>query len=64
VRAINIVMNQTPQSSPAGLDLLAAMVADGRLVVEVASQRPLSDANAVLDGIKSGHITGKVVLLP
>jgi NADPH:quinone reductase-like Zn-dependent oxidoreductase len=64
VRAINIVMNQTPQSSPAGLDQLAAMVADGRLVVEVASERPLSDANAVLDGLKSGHISGKVVLLP
>ena len=64
IRAINIVMNQTPQSSPAGLDQIAQMVVDGTLVVKVASERPLSDANAVLDGIKSGTIAGKVILRP
>jgi hypothetical protein len=40
------------------------MVVDGTLVVKVASERPLSDANAVLDGIKSGTIAGKVILRP
>jgi D-arabinose 1-dehydrogenase-like Zn-dependent alcohol dehydrogenase len=64
IRAINIVMNQTPQSSPAGLDEVARMVAEGTLVVKIASERPLSEANAVLDGIKSGAIAGKVILRP
>ena len=64
IRAVNIVMNETPQSSPAGLDEVARMVADGTLVVTVASERPLSEVNAVLDGIKSGAIAGKVILRP
>jgi NADPH:quinone reductase-like Zn-dependent oxidoreductase len=64
VRAINIVMNETPQSSPAGLDELARMVAEGRVIVRVESERPLDEANAVLDGIKSGRISGKVILRP
>jgi NADPH:quinone reductase len=64
IRAINMTMNETPQSSPAGLDEIAAMVADGTLVIKVAAERPLADANAVLDGIKSGTIAGKVILRP
>jgi NADPH:quinone reductase-like Zn-dependent oxidoreductase len=64
IRAINITMAETPQSSAAGLDEIARMVADGTLVVEIASERPLADANAVLDGIKSGAIAGKVILRP
>lgn len=64
VRAINIIMNETPQSSPAGLDELARLVLEGTLTVRIASERPLADANAVLDGIKAGRIAGKVILRP
>ena len=64
ILAINIVLDQTPQSSPASLDEVAGMVRAGSLVVTVGSERPLDDANAVLDGIKSGDIQGKVILRP
>jgi NADPH:quinone reductase-like Zn-dependent oxidoreductase len=64
VGAINIVMNETPQSSPAGLDELAGLVLEGTLTVRIASERPLADANAVLDGMKAGRISGKVILRP
>jgi NADPH:quinone reductase-like Zn-dependent oxidoreductase len=64
VRAININMAATPQSSPEGLDELARLLEDGRLVITIASERPLEEANAVLDGIKSGSIHGKVILRP
>jgi NADPH:quinone reductase-like Zn-dependent oxidoreductase len=62
--AINITMSKTPQSSPAALDDIAHMVANGTLLVEIASERPLDEANAVLDEIKAGVITGKVILRP
>ena len=64
IRAINISMAATPQSSPAGLDELARLVEDGRLIVKIGSERPLDEANTVLDGIKSGSIHGKVILRP
>lgn len=64
IRAVNIVMSETPQSSPSALDNVARMVLDRTLMVKVGSERPLADANAVLDGVKSGEIHGKVILRP
>ncbi len=62
IEASNVVMYQTPQSSPQGLDELARMVIDRTLSVEVATQKPLAEAPQVLDDIKSHNIEGKVVL--
>ena len=64
IRAINMVVAETPQSSPEALDEVAALVRSGSLTVEIGSERPLDDANAVLDGIKAGEIHGKVILRP
>jgi NADPH:quinone reductase-like Zn-dependent oxidoreductase len=64
LRAINITLAETPQSSPAALKAMARLVGDGSLVLNVPTERPLDDANAVLDGIKAGEISGKVILRP
>lgn len=62
VTAINLVMNQTPQSSHAGLRALAEMVEQGRLRVPIAVEHALSDAQRALEESKSGRIDGKIVL--
>lgn len=64
IEATNIVMNETPQSSAAGLDELTAMVLDGTLSVTVGAERPLADAGTVLDNMKAGKGGGKTVLRP
>jgi NADPH:quinone reductase-like Zn-dependent oxidoreductase len=60
--AKNITMSQEPQSSRAGLELLAGLVADGKLHVRVGREFPLRDAARVLDDTKSGKLAGKTVL--
>jgi NADPH:quinone reductase-like Zn-dependent oxidoreductase len=60
--AVNIVMNETPQSSPESLTQLAQMVADGTLVVRIAGEAPIARAADILDEGKSGHLKGKMVL--
>ena len=60
--AVNVVMNQTPQSSPEGLTQLARLVADGKLKVIIAGERPLADGPSVLDDGKAGKLHGKIVL--
>lgn len=62
VTAINLVMNQTPQSSHAGLRALAEMVERGRLRVPIAAEHALSDAERALEESKSGTVDGKIVL--
>jgi NADPH:quinone reductase-like Zn-dependent oxidoreductase len=62
VTAINIGLAETPESSPQGLDELAQLVAERKLAVEVAGEKPLSDAAAVLDAVKAGKLSGKIVL--
>jgi NADPH2:quinone reductase len=64
LRAINITLAKTPQSSPVALAAMARRVADGSLVLSPPTERSLDDANAVLDGIKTGTISGKVILRP
>jgi NADPH:quinone reductase-like Zn-dependent oxidoreductase len=64
ITAINLVMAETPQSSPDALDEIAQMVLDGALTISVGFERPLEEANAVLDGLKAGKISGKVILRP
>lgn len=62
IQATNIVMNQTPQSSRAGLERIARMAVDGTITVRVAAVRPLADAADVLDGMKNHTLDGKIVL--
>jgi NADPH:quinone reductase-like Zn-dependent oxidoreductase len=61
IRATNIVMAQTPQSSPQGLETIARWVADGTLRVSF-SERDLADAPQILDDIDAGRAGGKIVL--
>ena len=60
--ATNIVMNKTPQSSPSGLDELARLVTSGVVSIDAPTERPLSEAGAVLDGLKDRKLSGKFVL--
>jgi len=60
--ATNIVMSETPQSSPEGLTELAKLVADGIVNVGVSGERPLADAPALLDEMQAGTRPGKFVL--
>jgi NADPH:quinone reductase-like Zn-dependent oxidoreductase len=52
----------TARPDPAGLDVLAAMVADGRLVPEVERVGPLAGAAETLRLLDAGHACGKTVL--
>jgi NADPH:quinone reductase-like Zn-dependent oxidoreductase len=60
--AINVVMNQTPASSPQGLETLARHVLAGDLTVAIAGERKLTEAPAVLDGMQKHELEGKFVL--
>jgi NADPH:quinone reductase-like Zn-dependent oxidoreductase len=62
IQATNVVMYETPQSTPQGLDELAQMVVDRTLSVEVTTEKPLDQAPEVLDQVKAGKLQGKVVL--
>jgi NADPH:quinone reductase-like Zn-dependent oxidoreductase len=64
IRALNIVMNQTPQSSPQGLETVARLVLDGTLRVRIAQESPLAEAVDVLDAVKAGKVRGKAILRP
>ncbi|HTV75164.1 MAG TPA: NADP-dependent oxidoreductase [Candidatus Acidoferrales bacterium] len=60
--AHNIVVARTPQSSRESLELLAQMVLDGQLRVDLADVKPLADADEALNLSKSGNVSGKLVL--
>jgi len=62
LRAYNIVMNRTPQSSPDGLETVARLVLDGTLTVRIAQVAPLADAPQVLEAVKAGKVRGKALL--
>jgi NADPH:quinone reductase-like Zn-dependent oxidoreductase len=62
ITATNLGLAETPQSSPQGLDELAQLVAERKLVVEVATEKPLAEAVGALEGVKAGKLSGKVVL--
>jgi NADPH:quinone reductase len=62
ITATNIVMNQTPQSSPQGLDEVVRMVAAGTLKIEITAEKPLDEAPTVLNDLESGKLSGKIVL--
>ena len=64
VKATNVVVNQTPQWSPAGLSELAGLVAAGKLEVPVALEAPLAEAAQVLEKSENGSLGGKAVLRP
>lgn len=62
MKAVNIVMNETPQSSRAGLDRVARMALDGTITVRVAAVRPLAEGGDVLNRMQNHTLDGKVVL--
>jgi NADPH:quinone reductase-like Zn-dependent oxidoreductase len=61
IRAANITMAQTPQSSPQGLETIARWVADGTLRVTY-SERDFAGAPQILDDLSAGRAGGKIVL--
>ena len=62
ITATNITMNQTPQSSPQGLDEVAKLALDGKLVLDIAGELKLSDAGSALDELEAGNVNGKLLL--
>lgn len=61
--AFNINMMVTPQASRSSLEELGALLASGKLVVRAAKESPLADAARILNGVKSGEMSGKNVLV-
>jgi NADPH:quinone reductase-like Zn-dependent oxidoreductase len=62
LRAKNLVMNWTPQSSPSGLETVARMVADGTITVRIGADEELEHAPEVFERFQQHRIAGKVVL--
>lgn len=62
ITAANIVMSNTPQSSPEGLHELAGYVTSGVASIHIEATRGLADAGDVLAAIKDRRISGKVVI--
>jgi NADPH:quinone reductase-like Zn-dependent oxidoreductase len=62
IAATNIVMSETPQSSPEGLAELANLVSGGIVKVALTGERPLAEAPALLDEMQAGSRSGKFVL--
>lgn len=62
VTAIDIVLNQTPESSHHGLRELVKLVEDGSVRVNISEEYALSDAAVALQRGKSGNADGKIVL--
>lgn len=62
IAAQNLVMNQTPQSSHAGLRTLLELVEQERIRVFIADERPLTEAGDALEESKRGSVNGKIVI--
>lgn len=62
VAAQNIVMNETPQSSHAGLRTLLELLEQQRMRVLIAEERPLAEAAEALEESKRGSVNGKIVI--
>jgi len=62
VAAQNVVMNQTPQSSHAGLRALIELLEQQRMRVVIAGERPLAETVEALDESKRGSVNGKIVI--
>lgn len=62
IKAINLVMNRTPQSSHQSLRLLAELVDQERLRVMIAGEHSLAEAESALAQSKTGSVDGKIVL--
>jgi NADPH:quinone reductase-like Zn-dependent oxidoreductase len=60
--AANVNLDETPQSSHAGLRTIAHLVEQGTLRVPIVAERPLAEAVAALELIKSGNVSGKVIV--
>ncbi|MGA8575504.1 MAG: NADP-dependent oxidoreductase [Candidatus Cybelea sp.] len=62
IAAANLYMGDTPQGSHAGLRALLELLEQGRIRVDIAGERPLSDAVTALDESKRGAVNGKLVI--
>jgi NADPH:quinone reductase-like Zn-dependent oxidoreductase len=62
IAASNIAMGQTPQSSRAGLEELLALIDARKVGVQLTPVRSLNDAAIVLAELKTGKLSGNVVL--
>ena len=51
-------------TSPTTLALLAELAADGRLELPIAARFPLTEVRQAFELLETGHIHGKVVLIP
>jgi NADPH:quinone reductase len=58
----NVFDGTEPGGVRADLELLLALVAAGRLRVELAAERPWSEAAAAVDDLRARRVRGKVVL--
>lgn len=43
---------------------VVALITDGRLTVPISATYPLDEAAAALDASRTGHATGKIVVVP
>lgn len=62
IRALNLMLNETPQSSHGGLKALLNLMHQGALRTHITVERGLVEATRVLDELKHGEISGKAVL--
>lgn len=62
IRAINLIMTKTPQSSHEGLRTLVEMVERGDLHVKIAAEHGFAEARRALEENKSGAVSGKIIL--
>jgi NADPH:quinone reductase-like Zn-dependent oxidoreductase len=58
----NVYVLDSPLWSHAGLRTLLELLEQGRLKVEIAGERPLSEAVAALDASRSGSVNGKLII--
>jgi NADPH:quinone reductase-like Zn-dependent oxidoreductase len=59
---VNLIMNETPRSSPEGLLELARMVESGEITIRLAAEPHFDEAVAALEESKAGAINGKIVI--
>jgi D-arabinose 1-dehydrogenase-like Zn-dependent alcohol dehydrogenase len=64
LHAVNFVLANAPECSPAGLDELTALLAAGKLHIAIRDECPLDEAQRVLDQSEQHALRGKHVIRP
>lgn len=62
ITAINMVLDQTPESSRQGLTELTSMIIKGQLVIPSTVERPFNEAVEALENLKSGQAHQKLLV--